>query len=156
LKNVNIFNNGGTITIEGTAGNDSLDFSSVSVNLAIFGIIGGDTITGGSGTNSLNGGVGNDQFVFSKGVGINSINDFTAGDLIDLKNSSFNIGYSGQLLSSSDFNSSATHSASGGDGAKIHYDTSNHTVYYENGSTTTAIVTLTNAYNLTASDFKVI
>jgi hypothetical protein len=149
-------NNGGTTTIDGTGGSDVLNFSSVSVGLTINGGNGGDTITGGSGTNTLTGGAGNDQFVFSDGVGVNAINDFAVGDLIDLKNSSFNFGYSGTLLLSSDFNSSAGHSASGGDGAKIHYDTSNHTVYYENGSTTTAIVTMNSAYTLTANDFKVI
>ena len=43
-----------------------------------------DTLDGGTGPDELSGGTGNDTFVFAPGHGDDIINDFAAGDQIDL------------------------------------------------------------------------
>ena len=67
----------------GGAGNDTLDGGADD-----------DTINGGAGDDELSGGDGNDTFVFAPGDGNDIIEDFTSGDMINLK--AFGIGKDSQ------------------------------------------------------------
>mgnify|MGYP000238485120 CR=1 FL=1 len=64
----------GDDTLTGTGGTDQL-----------YGGTGHDTLTGGKGDDQLTGGEGNDVFVFATGDGQDTITDFSAGDMIDLR-----------------------------------------------------------------------
>lgn len=69
--------------ILGGAGNDMLD-----------GGAGNDTLTGGADTDELRGGAGSDRFVFDliSGGGIDYLDDFGAGDVLDLNAAALAIG----------------------------------------------------------------
>lgn len=69
-----IYGMDGDDTLIGTGGSDHL-----------FGGSGNDTISGGLAADTLTGGSGNDTFVFASGDGNDTITDFEAGDVLDLR-----------------------------------------------------------------------
>jgi len=102
-----VLNGAGSVTVNGTAGGDTLDFSGLVLadgqliinagdgNDTITGSAGADTLYGGAGNDTLFGGAGEDTFVYKQasdsayvvdgdGSTLDSIMDFTAGDSIDL------------------------------------------------------------------------
>ena len=68
-----LYGGDGDDTVDGGAGNDRLE-----------GGRGADRLTGGRGTDTLYGGSGHDIFAFAVGDGADDINDFEAGDLIEM------------------------------------------------------------------------
>ena len=90
----------GNDTLDGGAGNDTLDGGTGNDTLyggdgddtvdggtgndTLFGGRGADRLTGGRGTDSLYGGSGHDTFAFAVGDGDDDINDFEAGDIIEI------------------------------------------------------------------------
>ena len=75
-----VFGGLGADTLFGGSGNDSLN-----------GGAGNDVLIGGTGHDSLHGGGGADRFLFDdRAIGVDTILDFTKGDVIDLR--AFNIG----------------------------------------------------------------
>ncbi|WP_159068645.1 calcium-binding protein [Neisseria wadsworthii] len=72
---------GGNDTLNGSSGKDSLDGGSGSDSLS--GGDGNDVLTGGIGNDSLTGGNGADTYVFSKGHGQDSINNYQSDNSTD-------------------------------------------------------------------------
>jgi Ca2+-binding RTX toxin-like protein len=88
----------GNDTVNGAAGNDEIDggagtdtLNGQAGNDTIAGNLGDDTISGGAGNDNLYGGVDNDTFVWTlsdttaAGVEVDTVNDFSAGDKLNLK-----------------------------------------------------------------------
>lgn len=82
----------------GAGGNDKIDFSTSLTGVYLDGgtgndrLIGGqgaDTLVGGAGNDRLEGGKGADTFVFAKGMGQDTIDDFGDSDHIQLAKSDF-------------------------------------------------------------------
>ena len=57
----------GAVIINGGAGNDSIDTSSVGANVTLLGGVGNDTLVSGGGNDSLSGGAGNDRLMAGAG-----------------------------------------------------------------------------------------
>ncbi len=72
----------GDDTLYGGDGDDAVDGG--AGNDVLFGGRGADRLTGGRGADSLYGGNGHDIFAFSVGDGADYINDFEAGDIIEI------------------------------------------------------------------------
>ncbi len=97
LKNIQVLDGGtGNVmgkVIQGTAGNDVLDFSKLTVknftvnagagNDVVTGTSGNDIIFGGQGNDQLMGGVGNDTYLYERGDGVDTITDFTGVNQIE-------------------------------------------------------------------------
>ena len=87
-----LYGNAGGDTLVGTSGADTINGGDGDDML--YGRAGNDSISGGNGNDwligeggndILTGGAGNDRFVFTLGDGLDTITDFTSGDLIDLR-----------------------------------------------------------------------
>jgi len=157
-----IVGNSGANWLTGTAGNDT-----------IFGLAGNDTISGGGGNNvliggsgndTLVGGSGNDQFVFNAtNEGLDQINNFHVGDLIDFSAAGFGnrLGVAGAntgVLDPSHFVANATGPTNAAQ--EFWFNTSNHTLYFDsNGSALggqVAIAHLQNSYVLHSTDILLV
>ena len=78
-----VFGYAGNDTIKGGAGNEAIEGGYGADTISGGG--GADRIDGGAGSDSLTGGAGADTFVFAqRGIGDDTIHDFTPGDRIDL------------------------------------------------------------------------
>jgi serralysin len=81
------------VQVIGRSGGDVLTGNAASRDLLLgmgendqlSGLGGSDTLNGGTGNDSLTGGEGADVFVFARAGGMDVINDFGAGDGIDLR-----------------------------------------------------------------------
>jgi Ca2+-binding RTX toxin-like protein len=101
LKNIQVIEGGDynwwQNTIVATSGDDTLDFSAMTLtnfginagagNDTVTGTQGNDFITGGAGDDVLNGGAGNDTYLYSRGDGYDTISDVTGFDCIDFGSS---------------------------------------------------------------------
>jgi hypothetical protein len=137
---------GGNDTLKGGNGSDYLD-----------GGAGNDTLTGGAGDDYLLGGSGADTFrINAPTEGLGHILDFDAaqGDVIDLLASAFGLAPGADVGAM--FGSDATANAQSA-GERFHFDTANHTLYYDADGSGTAIAAvalarLENGAALIASD----
>ena len=78
-----LYGSNGSDTLYGDAGKDTLYGG--ADNDTLLGGADADTLDGGKGLDTLYGGSGNDVFVFASGDGVDNVNDFAAGDRIDLQ-----------------------------------------------------------------------
>jgi VCBS repeat-containing protein len=136
----------GNDTLDGGAGDDLL-----------LGGNGNDRLIGGAGNDILSGGAGADTFRINGPMeGLDHILDFNAsqGDIIEILASAFGVAPGGDA--SAAFGSDATANA-GSATERFHFDTANHTLYYDaDGSgaaaTAIAIAHLENGASLIGSD----
>ncbi|MCU4652174.1 hypothetical protein N8I71_04995 [Roseibacterium sp. SDUM158016] len=109
---------GGSNLLSGLDGNDAIWAGGGDDTL--MGGAGADLLRGQAGNDLLTGGDGNDIFAFSDGEGLDTITDFTAGDVIDL-------GGVSSLGSFADVRGAATDEAEG-----VRIDTGSGAVFIEN------------------------
>ncbi len=125
----------GTDVLFGGAGNDSLDGGSEDDLLnggdgddvlnggagidVLNGDAGADTLNGGAGADTLSGGAGNDIFALADGGGFDIINDFTAGDRIDLLGQSALSNFNDVLAVATDDGTNTIIPFGAGDGLQI-------------------------------------
>lgn len=122
---------------------------------------GNDLLSGGTGKDYLTGGTGNDIFDFntisetSAGASRDVINDFSAGDKIDLSTIDANAGLAGNQAFTLTTGTSFSGSFSGA--GKLYYDTSTHILWGNNDADAQADfsiqVKLSGLANLAAGDF---
>jgi Ca2+-binding RTX toxin-like protein len=115
-------------TLEGQAGSDVL-----------LGDGGNDLLVGGSGNDTLIGGAGSDTFRFDTGfsrLGIDTITDFTDGDVLQLSQSVFGLtGVTGANIVASEFAMVGSLAIAENSGALIIYNDNNGSLYFNaNGS----------------------
>jgi Ca2+-binding RTX toxin-like protein len=139
----------GSDTISGLAGNDTLNGGS-----------GNDTLVGGVGSDVLIGGLGVDRFLFNnKTEGIDTINDFTAGEKIAISALGFGGGLVGTAINASQFLSVTTGSAATNTTQRVIYNSTTGGLYFDaDGSAAGAAVqfaTLATKPTLMATDFVV-
>ncbi len=72
-ENLTLTGGGNSDILYGHAGNDTLSGGG-----------GNDWLNGGTGNDTLTGGAGDDRFVFKSGDGLDTVTDFTPGDVLDL------------------------------------------------------------------------
>jgi len=154
----------GVTTLDGKIGNDILVGG--DGNDMLDGGAGDDLLLGGNGNDRLIGGNGNDILAGGAGAdtfringptdGLDHILDFNAseGDVIELLAAAFGVAAGGDA--SAEFGSDATANA-GSATERFHFDTANHTLYYDadgNGAAATAIAIahLENGASLIGSD----
>ncbi len=150
-----LLGNGGNDILVGGNGNDSLDGG--SGDDLLLGGNGNDRLIGGPGNDILSGGAGADTFrINGPTEGLDHILDFNAsqGDVIELLASAFGVAAGGDA--SAVFGSDTTANA-GSATERFHFDTANHTLYYDadgNGAAATpiAIARLENGATLIGSD----
>ena len=80
---INLHGDGGNDTINGGAGNDALYGG--TGNDYLYGNDGDDTLDGGTGNDWLYGGNGNDTYIFGKGYGNDTIEDWGGSSIVKLK-----------------------------------------------------------------------
>jgi Ca2+-binding RTX toxin-like protein len=129
------------LTLAGAAtngGGNALDnvLAGNALNNLLAGAWGADTLYGGLGNDTLYGGVGNDQFVFDTAAAVGNVDtlaDWSAGDLIALDNDVYSALGAGGALSASQFTSGAgvTGASLAGQGAGVYYDSSTGNLYYD-------------------------
>jgi Ca2+-binding RTX toxin-like protein len=147
--------NGGSDILVGGDGNDTLDGG--PGDDLVLGGNGNDRLSGGPGDDILSGGAGADAFrINGPTEGLDHILDFNAaeGDVIELLASAFGVPPGGDARAV--FGTDATPNA-GSATERFHFDTANHTLYYDadgNGAAATpiAIAHLENGANLIGSD----
>jgi Ca2+-binding RTX toxin-like protein len=164
---------GGANILVGTAGNDSLSGNAGSDILVggsgddildggtdsdmLLGGAGNDTLIGGAGDDILSGGAGADHFrINAPTEGLDHILDFdaTQGDVIELLASAFGLAPAADVGAM--FGSDNTANAQSAN-ERFHFDTADHTLYYDaDGSGTAmaavALARLENGATLIASD----
>jgi VCBS repeat-containing protein len=147
--------NGGNDILVGGNGNDTLDGG--AGDDLLLGGNGNDRLIGGPGNDILSGGAGADTFrINGPTEGLDHILDFNAsqGDVIEILASAFGVPAGGNA--SAVFGSDDTPNA-GSATERFHFDTANHTLYYDadgNGAAATpiAIAHLENGATLIGSD----
>jgi VCBS repeat-containing protein len=171
-----------TVEINGGGGDDVLIGSAGANNLnggdgndVLYGLGGNDTLKGGNGTDYLDGGAGNDILTGGAGgdyllggsgadtfwisaptEGLDHILDFrhAEGDIIELLASAFGLAPGADVGAM--FGSDNTANAQSA-GERFHFDTANHTLYYDADGSGTAVASialarLENGATLIASD----
>lgn len=144
--------------ITGNSGNNVM-IGNAAINL-LSGGDGNDVLVGGAGKDSLTGGSGNDAFVFNLkplAANLNTISDFTAGDLIRLDQTAYTGLTATGSLSASAFTTGTKATTAD---HRVIYDSATGKLFYDaDGSGKTAaiqIALLSNKASLSASNFAVV
>jgi Ca2+-binding RTX toxin-like protein len=137
----------------GASGNDTLNGN--EENDWLYGMGGDDTLNGGSGNDRLVGGAGNDTLAGGSGAdtfrinapseGLDHILDFNSaeGDVIELLASAFSLPAGASVAAV--FGSDASPNAQSA-GERFHFDTANHTLYYDADGSGTAVASVALAH----------
>ncbi len=150
----------GTSAINGT-GNEGNNFITGNSGANILsGAAGNDTLVGGLGSDVLIGGLGVDRFLFNnKTEGIDTINDFTAGEKIVISALGFGGGLVAGAINASQFLSVTTGAAATNTTQRVIYNSTTGGLYFDaDGSAAGAAVqfaTLATKPTLMATDFVV-
>lgn len=144
--------------ITGNVGNNVM-VGNAAINL-LSGGDGNDVLVGGASKDSLTGGAGNDAFVFNLkplAANLNTISDFTAGDLIRLDQTAYTGLTATGSLSASAFTTGTKATTAD---HRVIYDSATGKLFYDaDGSGKTAaiqIALLSNKASLSASNFAVV
>lgn len=149
----------------GLTGTQGVVVTAAATGSVIIGSGVADTITGGAGADTLTGNAGNDHFVFKalQAPGnVDTITDFTSGDIIDLDHALFEsltTNISGATISNAEFAAGANLTSSATEGTVLLYNWTTGGLYYDadaNGSGAGELIAvLGNAPGLVASDIHI-
>jgi len=156
-------NTSGTIRVEGTTANNTLNFSATTNGLSIDGGLGNDVITGTAYNDVITLGTGTDTLKFASLTGTDTITDYTpSDDLIQLVKSVFTgLTTASGTLSAAEFESAAGQSAATTAAARIIYNSTTGDLYYDadgSGASSAAVhlATLTGAPVLNNNEFFIV